>query len=241
MQVLSAKGYDVYGVTNRSMSGVTSVTEQRQSSSTGTSTVEDSVTLSPQARELAASQTASQVKTAATAVFNTDKGDIGLDIEEYFSPNAKSFSGGIGSLPPLLLPSGDNINALAKHISSTMPGLMSDYGIPVAPESIQYDTEGQLMLPGDYPYAEEFTQMLDENPSFARELSTVNALSSHYAGMQRAMAFREESEGMSESEIAALMDKYTDLFDGQHSAGEFSLGFTADGSLQVSANGAQIA
>lgn len=241
MQVLSAKGYDVYGVMNRSASGVAAVAEQSQTSSTGTSTVEDSVTLSPQARELAASQATSQVKTAATAVFNTNKGDVELDIEDYFTPSQKTFSGGIDSLPPLMMPTQDNINALAKHISSTLPGLMSDYEIPVAPETIQYDNRGQLVLPNDYPYTEEFTQMLDENPSFARELSTVNALSSHLAGIQRAAQFQEESQGMSDSEIAALMNKYTDLFDGQHSAGDFSLGFTADGSLNVSVNGEQIA
>nr|WP_320115910.1 hypothetical protein [uncultured Desulfuromonas sp.] len=241
MQVLSAKGYDVYGVANRSASVVASVTDQSPSSTAGNSTVQDSVTLSPQARELAASQAASQVKTAATAVFNTNKGDVELDIEDYFTPNHKTFSGGIDSLPPLIMPTQDNINALANHISSTLPGLMSNYGIPVAPETIQYDNRGQLVLPDDYPYAEEFTQMLDENPSFARELSTVNALSSQLAGIQRAIAFQEESEGMSDSEIAALMSKYTDLFDGQHSAGDFSLGFTADGSLNVSVNGEQIA
>ncbi|EAT15997.1 hypothetical protein HTZ97_08245 [Desulfuromonas acetoxidans] len=240
MQVLSAKGYDVYGMTNRSVSQLSSVTDQSQASSAGSSTVQDSVTLSPQARELAASQATSQVKTAATATFNTNKGDVEMDIEAYFSPKQNSFSGGIDSLPPFLFPTENNINALAKHISSTMPGLMSDYGIPVAPETIQYDTKGQLVLPNDYPYAEEFTQMLDENPSFAREMSTVNALSSHLAGMQRAAEFQEASEGMSDSEIAALMNQYSDLFDGQHSAGDFSLGFSADGSLQVSVNGAQI-
>ncbi|WP_321531503.1 hypothetical protein [uncultured Desulfuromonas sp.] len=241
MQVLSAKGYDVYGMTNRSTSQSTSAMDQSQTSSAGQSTVQDRVTLSPQARELAESQATSQVKTAATATFNTNKGDIEMDIEAYFSPKQSSFSGGIDSLPPFLFPTENNINALAKHISSTMPGLMNDYGIPVAPETIQYDTKGQLVLPNDYPYAEEFTQMLDENPSFAREMSTVNALSSQLAGMQRAAEFQEESEGMSDSEIAALMSKYSDLFDGKHSAGEFSLGFTEDGLLQVSVNGEQVA
>lgn len=241
MQVLSAKSYDVYAVMNRPAAEVASTADKSQSSSSGNSTVQDSVTLSPQARELAASQSASQVKTAATAVFNTNKGDVELDIEECFSPNHKAFSGGIDSLPPLLFPTENNISALAEHVSNTMPGLMSDYEIPIAPETIQYDTHGQLVLPNDYPYADEFNQMLEDNPAFAREMSTVNALSGHYAGMQRAMEFQKESEGMSESEIAALVSKYSDLFDGQHSAGDFSLGFTADGSLNVSVNGEQIA
>jgi hypothetical protein len=241
MQVLSARGYDVYGVANRSVSAGASIADQGQASTTGATAVQDSVTLSPQARELAASQAVSQVKTAATAVFNTNKGDVELDIEDYFTPNHKTFSGGIDSLPPLMMPTQNNINALAKHISNTLPGLMSNYNIPIAPETIQYDNRGQLVLPNDYPYADEFTQMLDENPALAREMSTVNALSSHLAGIQRAAQFQEESQGMSDGEIAALMSKYTDLFDGQHSAGDFSLGFSAEGSLQVSVNGGQIA
>ena len=126
MQVLSAKGYDVYGMTNRSTSQSTSAMDQSQTSSAGQSTVQDRVTLSPQARELAESQATSQVKTAATATFNTNKGDIEMDIEAYFSPKQSSFSGGIDSLPPFLFPTENNINALAKHISSTMPGLMND-------------------------------------------------------------------------------------------------------------------
>jgi hypothetical protein len=241
MQVLSARGYDVYGVAKRSVSAGASIADQGQASTPGATAVQDSVTLSPQARELAASQAASQVKTAATAVFNTNKGDVELDIEDYFTPNHKTFSGGIDSLPPLMMPTQNNINALAKHISNTLPGLMSNYDIPIAPETIQYDNRGQLVLPNDYPYADEFTQMLDENPALAREMSTVNALSSHLAGIQRAAQFQEESQGMSDGEIAALMSKYTDLFDGQHSAGDFSLGFTADGALQVSVNGELIA
>jgi len=241
MQALSATNYSVYRVINKSASEMASVTDQSQSTLSANSTIQDSVTLSPQARELAASQSASQGETAATAVFNTNKGDIELEIDEYFSPNQKAFSGGIDALPPLIFPTENNINALAKHISNTMPGLMSDYEIPIAPKTIQYDTHGQLVLPNDYPYADEFNQMLKDNPAFAREMSTVNALSSHYAGMQRAMEFQEESEGMSESEIAALVSKYSDLFDGQHSAGDFSLGFTADGLLNVNVNGEQIA
>nr|WP_320051123.1 hypothetical protein [uncultured Desulfuromonas sp.] len=241
MQVFSAQGYDVYGAINRSSSVVPPATQSGQNFSTATPSRQDTVTLSAQARELAASQSETQVQRSSTAVFNTNKGDVELDIDAYFTPSEKSFSGGIESLPPLLFPSENNINALATHISNTLPGLMSDYQIPVAPESIQYDNRGQLVLPQDYPYAEEFTQMLDENPALAREMSTVNALSSHLAGIQRAAQFQEESQGMSDGEIAVLMSKYTDLFDGQHSAGDFSLGFSAEGSLQVSVNGEQIA
>ncbi len=241
MQVSSAKGVEIYGAMKRISSEVVWNSDKSQTGSGSNAAIQDSVTLSPQARELAATQTVSPVYSDETALFDTNKGSVELGIDAYFSPNQEVVSGGIESLPPLLLPTENNINVLAKHISKVLPGLMSDYGIPVAPDTIQYDNRGELILPDDYQYSEEFTQMLDENPTLAKEMSTVNALSSHLAGIQRALAFQEESEGMSEDEIDLLMAKYSDLFDGRHSAGDFSLGFTPDGSLNVNINGESIA
>lgn len=203
---------------------------------TGPKAGEDAVSISAQARALAESSV-TEVNNAAKAVFNTDQGDIDLDIDAYFTPKEAS----LDELPPVLLPSKRNIDALSSHISSTLAKLMDNYSIPEAPETIRYDHNGTMVLPEDYPYADEFNAMLDENPALERELSTVNALSSHYAGIKEALAFQEEYRNASQAELNAVVAKYDYLFSDQQSTVDIALKFSPDGSLSISADGKSLA
>lgn len=143
----------------------------------------------------------------------TAKGDVDMDIDDYFSP--KSTPVNLDDLS-FLIPSSHNIDTLSAHVAAKMKGFLEGQGIPEAPEKITYGNDGQIKLPYDYPYSSEFQQALDDDPAMARELHTIASLTSHNVGMTKAM----NSGGNAKT--------YT----------EIALNFGGDGALSVTANGA---
>jgi hypothetical protein len=117
-----------------------------------------------------------------------------------------------------LLPTQNNIDALSNHISETFPQFLSQNNIPTAPSSITYDNEGQIQLPSDYAYASEFKQALANNPTMSKELSTVNALTSHFVEMQKSASFQQEyATTKTKAEANAVVARYSYLFtDNKH-------------------------
>ena len=207
-------------------------------SATATATSADRATISQAARDLLAAQSSpvGSPENTATAVFDTDQGAMALNIDNYFSPPATA-GGGEFSLPPLLLPNQRNIDALSRHISATIPQFLAQNDIPYAPSSITYDAEGKIQLPADYPYAMEFKQALKENPTLARELSTVSALTSHRVEMKKSLPFQKEYAAAAPNETAAVVAKYSYLFSGTHQYDIIALQFSPGGSLSLSADG----
>lgn len=175
-------------------------------------------------------------KNGATAVFETDQGSVNLNIDAYFNPSASS---GLTkyTLPPLLLPNQKNIDALSRHISEIFPQFLAQNNIPSAPASISYDNEGKIQLPPDYPYAADFKQALANNPTVARELSTVNALTLHLVEMKKSAPFQQEySAATTQAEINAVINKYSYLFTGHYHYDTIALQFSANGSLNITAD-----
>lgn len=170
----------------------------------------------------------------ATAVYDTDQGAQSLDIDAYFTPP----TGGYLTLPPLLLPSQRNIDALNSHISAAMPEFLAENGIPSAPASITYDDQGKMQLPADYPYADQFRQALEKNPALDRELHTVNALTSHRVEINKVLPFQQEyAAASSQAEAEAVVAKYAYLFSGTRFSSSIALGFSVAGRLTVTADG----
>lgn len=173
----------------------------------------------------------------AKAVYDTDQGAQSLDIDAYFTPPA----GGYLTLPPLLMPSQRNIDALSSHISSALPKMLAENGIPSAPASITYDSQGQMQLPADYLYADKFKQALEKNPALDRELHTVNALTSHMVEMNKVMPFQQEyAAASSQAEADAVVAKYSYLFSGTRFSSSIALEFSANGHLTMTADGKAI-
>lgn len=173
----------------------------------------------------------------ATAVYDTDQGTQSLDIDAYFTPP----TGGYLTLPPLLLPSQRNIDALSSHISAALPQVLAEHGIPSAPASVTYDGAGKMQLPADYPYADKFRQALEKNPALDRELRTVNALASHRVEIGKSMPFQQEyAAASSAAEAAAVVARYAHLFSGSRLASSIALEFSAGGHLTVTADGKAI-
>lgn len=210
---------------------------QRQTASGSAATSADTVTISEAAKNLLAAQASSAASTqsSASAAFDTSQGSMNLDIDAYFTPSSSLKS--LDSLPPILLPSRENIDALTSHISDVMPQFLAQNNIPSAPSSITYDNRGEMQLPADYAYADEFKEALANNPTLEREMRTVNALTSHMVGMERALAFQKEYAGASQDEVDAIVAKYSDLFSDNKQQNDIALRFSPAGSLSLTVNG----
>lgn len=120
----------------------------------------------------------------------------------------------------LILPTAENVKAITAHVNKRFQELLKSYNIAEAPAQITYDKMGQMQLPANYPHKDELKQALSDNPGFALELSSLNAIASHAAGLKRAIAFNQEySQASSQAQANALIAKYSDLFSGQHKGG----------------------
>lgn len=160
---------------------------------------------------------------------------MNLNIDAYFSPDGSAVNGAVSlkTLPPLLLPTRDNIDKLTNHISATMPQFLSQNNIPAAPSSISYDNEGQIQLPADYAYASEFKLALANDPTMSKKIRTVNALSSHFAGLQKSLAFQREYATATQTEANAIIAKFSNLFSDDQDNGTVVLQFSADGRMSI--------
>jgi len=212
------------------------------STATAAANPADRVTISRAARDLFAAQSGSAAATTggATARYDTSKGSLDMDIDTYFTPGANGGGAAhsLQSLPPLLLPTQKNVDALRHHISAAMPGFLSRNGIPSAPASISYDTAGKMQLPADYAYADQFRAALAQDPALERELSTVNALASHVAELNKLIPFQKEmAAATSQSAADAIVAKYSYLFSGNHHYDSIALAFSPNGELSVTADG----
>lgn len=205
----------------------------------------DTVKISQAARDLLAAAAAadapsnqgSAASASSSSVFDTDKGRVELDFDDYFSATPRSSSAG---LPPLLMPTQENIDALNRHVSENFPKFLSDNGIPFAPASITYDTQGRPVFPADYPYSAQLGKAFESSPTIAREISTAYALTDSKAALDDAMEFQEAYRRASNmQELQAVITKYSSLLSGTARGPQTSANFTADGHMSL-ASGSRI-
>lgn len=182
---------------------------------------------------------AAETGEAASSAMMTDKGRMNIDLDSYFSntpPSTGFFN--LNELPPLLMPSAENINALTEHVSTRFKQLLADYNIPSAPEKITFDNAGKMQVPIDYPYANELHGALEENIGMGRELRALNALSSHAAAIQERMPFIEEmGNAYSKAETDQIIAKYSHLLSDNSSHKSMALIFSSEGDVSVTADG----
>ena len=201
----------------------------QQIAATATSSSSTTVNISQAARDRLATQT-----------FDTNHGATEINLDTYFTPPG---SQGVDiDTVPLLMPTQQNIAALAKDVSAKMPGFLSAHGIPSAPASITYDNMGQIQLPADYPYADAFKQALADQPSMERELRTTAALTSSMVEMNKSMPFQQEYlAANSRAEADAVVAKYSYLFSNNQHADLIALNFAANGALSLTHDGQPLA
>ena len=201
----------------------------QQIAATATSSSSTTVNISQAARDRLATQT-----------FDTNHGATEINLDTYFTPPG---SQGVDiDTVPLLMPTQQNIAALAKDVSAKMPGFLSAHGIPSAPASVTYDNMGQIQLPADYPYADAFKQALADQPSMERELRTTAALTSSMVEMNKSMPFQQEYlAANSRAEADAVVAKYSYLFSNNQHADLIALNFAANGALSLTHDGQALA
>lgn len=182
--------------------------DRRTGPAAQTASFADVVSISSAAREQLAADSASS--TGPTVSLDTDKGSVALSLDAYFSSGP--ISQGV-ELPPLLMPSQRNIDALTEHINQKFPAFLSENGILAAPASIHYDAYGQAQFPADYPYAAKLKQALQDNPGMERELSTVKSLSEFKNALDQSQPFQQEySAASSPAAVDKVIAKYAHLF-----------------------------
>ena len=102
--------------------------------------------------------TTDKASTEFTFPMDTNKGSKKINLDDYFSPKPTP-NKAINLLDvPLLLPSGHNVDTLAKYSEQKVKDLMQEYNIPKPPTTIEFDQQGQLVLPQDYPYSAQLKQ-----------------------------------------------------------------------------------
>jgi len=180
---------------------------------------------------------ATQAVGSYTLILDTNMGRTPLDLERYYSTQAHSDPIDILKLP-LLLPTESNIEALAKHASSKLKALLGEYNIPLAPQKITYNNEGNMTLPNDYANKEEFTQALQKTPGLDRALHTVNALTNHYLELLERSPFTAEvANAQSLAEVDRIISKYSHLLNDNHACKNISLNFSANSELNITVDG----
>lgn len=182
--------------------------------------------------------TTDETATEFTFSMNTNKGSKDINLDDYFAAKSPSEKP-INLLDiPLLLPTAHNVDTLAKYSEQKVKNLMEEYNIPTPPDTLEFDQEGQLVLPLDYPYSTQLKHALYENPQVEKALHTTCALASHYAGIMEGQPFRDEmSTARTQADRDRIVEKYSYLFDDNRPSIEIVLSFLDDGSMLVGGRG----
>ena len=176
----------------------------------------------------------SETSMKPTVNMDTNQGSIAMSLDEYFLPKEPA-TGPINLLDvPLLLPTAHNVDTLANYSEQKVKALMEQYDIPTPPATIEFDQQGQMVLPPDYAYAAQLKRAFKENPQVEEALRTTAALASHYAGIMEGQPFRDEmSTARTQADRDRIVEKYSYLFDDNRPPMHIVLSFLDDGSMLV--------
>jgi hypothetical protein len=165
----------------------------------------------------------------ATEIYDVGTGQVALDIDAYFTPPRPGEQVDLNTLP-LLMPTENNLRALSQHIAKRLPDALKAYDIPSAPAYVRYDNMGKVVLPDNYPYADKFKAMLNEQPALSRQLSALNGLTSHLVELRKVEPFqREYAAANTQAEIDAVLKKYSYLFSGQRTYSVITISLSSNG------------
>lgn len=166
-------------------------------------------------------------------MMHTNLGQKDIDLDAYFSKESSQGSINLKDVP-LLLPTQHNVETLSKYAEQKFKQLLSDYNIPEPPATMEFDGEGNMVLPSDYPYTDALKQAFSEQPAAAEALRTTAAVASHYAGIMEGQAWRDEmSLATTQAERDSITEKYSYLFDDNRPATKIIFKFLEDGSMLI--------
>jgi hypothetical protein len=95
-----------------------------------------------------------------------------------------------------------------------------------------------MELPADYPYAQQFKAALAQDTVLDHELSALNGISSQFSELEKLAPYTEAlGQAKNEAEAAAVFARYSYLFAPGARASQIELSFSAQGQVQVRADG----
>lgn len=161
-------------------------------------------------RSRAASQTTPNATTSATSTAATAGSAITI------APSGNGING-IDQTSPLL-PNQENIAGLMEKTTAQLGYRLDQAGIPRSPGftlEIADPNTGRISVKGEHPNKDAIEQLANGDPALRQTLQTANALSSHYAGMERSAAYQQEAQSAQNAQQAAAVNaKYADLLAG---------------------------
>ncbi len=128
---------------------------------------------------------------------------------------------------PLLVPVKDHLEKLQSLVEDEMRKFLKDNDIPEGPSKITYDRNGQISLPENYEYADDFASALAENPKMEHYLKTV-------AGVNGFYGLTNEIEQNLRSEANDKLQNLIQEYEIPESLSFYSMWFNKEGKVDVS-------
>lgn len=150
-----------------------------------------------------------------------------------------SRSGPFG-LPQLLLPTRANAAMLAAKAGDAIAAKLDAAGISREPGfevAIDDVNSARVTVKSNRPDAKAIEDLINGDKALQMDIHNASALASHIPGIERAVAFSQESAAAkSEAELKAITARYSDLFNGSAKDARIGMTFGKDG-LQMTING----
>ncbi|KFZ38001.1 hypothetical protein HR45_05675 [Shewanella mangrovi] len=194
-------------------------TGNQHATATHASGQESAVSISNAAKKLA--QTPAVQHASAIYKMDTSAGNKAVNLDQYFATDNQS-SQDTYSAPVSLLPSLANVKSLSSHVAAGMSDLLQNNKITAGPSAISFDAEGNLQVPEDYPYKQQLTDALNNDPAMVKELRTLDALANVVGGGNSAAATATAPDASTNGSAAA------------------KILFSASGAVSVTANNQKI-
>ncbi len=128
---------------------------------------------------------------------------------------------------PLLVPAKDHLEELQSLVEDEMRKFLKGNDIPGGPSRITYDRNGQISLPENYEYADDFASALAENPKMEHYLKTL-------AGVNGFYGLTNEIEQNLRSEANDKLQNLIQEYEIPESLSFYSMGFNKEGKMDVS-------
>ncbi len=154
------------------------------------------------------------------------------------SVNLSSWGKTLSELPPIMLPTQENVKKLSEELSKKLKDLFDENGINPEPP-IEFNVNsfnGAVSVKNNRSDTQEIGELIKKNPELELQIHNVGALSSHVVAISKAIeAGNAYAAAQSESEINSVIRKYSSVYKGNIEVTDFSLIFNGS-DIQVNAN-----
>jgi hypothetical protein len=148
-------------------------------------------------------------RSRAAALANSSNAAAAANSAITITPSGNGING-IDQTTPLL-PNKENIAGLMEKATAQLGYRLDQAGIPRTPGftlEIADPNTGRITVKGDHPNKDAIEQLANGDSSLRQTLQTANALSSHYAGMERGAAYQQEYQSAQNAQAAKISFNY---------------------------------